>query len=218
MVGRESRRETWRRGGHKPVAAKRMAFSRRRRSSRSERLTPLRSDVCDRLARGWWPEPFAGLRLVERVAQQRHDPTRHHLEKCANNQRHYPARRCSGNSARSHHHRSRSNLSRPRSPVSRFQVRLAPPERSFGGGKASEQGSSRLAILSRRPGLPCASGSSADSSFRAFSAVHQAIMPATTVSASRCPRHRSRGSAVDSAPPTRTVMIRVSKKVIPATA
>src|SRR5512144_2989228 len=59
-VGRELRRNTLPRGGYKPASADRIALSRRRRSSRIERLSPLRSHVCDRLAMGWSPEQIAG--------------------------------------------------------------------------------------------------------------------------------------------------------------
>ena len=59
-VGRELRRNTLPRGGYKPASADRIALSRRRRLSRIERLSPLRSYVCDRLAMGWSPEQIAG--------------------------------------------------------------------------------------------------------------------------------------------------------------
>ena len=59
-VGRELRRNTLPRGGYKPASADRLALSRRRRLSRIERLSPLRSYVCDRLAMGWSPEQIAG--------------------------------------------------------------------------------------------------------------------------------------------------------------
>src|SRR5512147_3111415 len=58
--GRELRRNTLPRGGHKPASADRIASSRCRRLSRIERLSPLRSSVCDRLAMGWSPEQIAG--------------------------------------------------------------------------------------------------------------------------------------------------------------
>ena len=64
-VGRELRRNTLPRGGYKPASADRIALSRRRRLSRIERLSPLRSYVCDRLAIGWSPEQIAG-----RLAQE----------------------------------------------------------------------------------------------------------------------------------------------------
>src|SRR6266511_2377948 len=59
-VGRELRRNTLPRGGYKPASADRIALSRRRRLSRIERLSTLRSYVCDRLAMGWSPEQIAG--------------------------------------------------------------------------------------------------------------------------------------------------------------
>src|SRR5512133_4320412 len=51
-VGRELRRNTLPRGGYKPASADRIALSRRRRLSRIERWSPLRSYVCDRPAMG----------------------------------------------------------------------------------------------------------------------------------------------------------------------
>jgi IS30 family transposase len=68
-VGRELRRNTLPRGGYKPASADRIALSRRRRLSRIERLSPLRSYVCDRLAMGWSPEQIAG-RLGRRIRAQ----------------------------------------------------------------------------------------------------------------------------------------------------
>jgi IS30 family transposase len=63
-IGRELRRNSLPKGGYKPASADRIALSRRRRSSRIERLSPLRSYVGDRLAMGWSPEQIAGrLRL-----------------------------------------------------------------------------------------------------------------------------------------------------------
>src|SRR5512132_1196835 len=59
-VGRELRRNTLPRGGYKPASADRITLSRRRRLSRIERSSPLRSYVCDRLAMGWSPEQIAG--------------------------------------------------------------------------------------------------------------------------------------------------------------
>src|SRR5512147_3160213 len=59
-VGRELRRDTLPRGGYKPASADPIALSRRRRLSRIERLSQLRSYVCDRLAMGWSPEQIAG--------------------------------------------------------------------------------------------------------------------------------------------------------------
>src|SRR5512140_2712729 len=64
-VGRELRRNTLPRGGYKPASADRIALSRRRRSSRIERSSPLRSYVCDRLAMGWSPEQIAGRLELE---------------------------------------------------------------------------------------------------------------------------------------------------------
>ena len=63
-IGRELRRNSLPKGGYKPASADRIALSRRRRPSRIERLSPLRSYVGDRLAMGWSPEQIAGrLRL-----------------------------------------------------------------------------------------------------------------------------------------------------------
>ncbi len=63
-IGRELRRNSLPKGGYKPASADRIALSRRRRRSRIERLSPLRSFVGDRLAMGWSPEQIAGrLRL-----------------------------------------------------------------------------------------------------------------------------------------------------------
>ena len=63
-IGRELRRNSLPKAGYKPASADRMAFSRRRRSSRIERLNPLRDHVDDHLAMGWSPEQIAGrLRL-----------------------------------------------------------------------------------------------------------------------------------------------------------
>ena len=59
-VGWKLRRNTLPRGGYKPALADRIALSRRRRLSRIERSSPLRSYVCDRLAMGWSPEQIAG--------------------------------------------------------------------------------------------------------------------------------------------------------------
>src|SRR5512135_405794 len=64
-VGRELRRNTLPRGGYKAASADRIALSRRRRLSRIERLGPLRSSVCDRLAMGSSPEQLAGRRKEE---------------------------------------------------------------------------------------------------------------------------------------------------------
>ncbi len=63
-ISREIRRNALPRGGFKPGSADRIALSRRRRLSRIERLSPLRTYVGDRLAMGWSPEQIAGrLRL-----------------------------------------------------------------------------------------------------------------------------------------------------------
>ena len=70
-VGRELRRNTLPRGGYKPASADRIALSRRRRLSRIERLSPLRSYVCDRLAMGWSPEQIAG-RLEQEGLRAQH--------------------------------------------------------------------------------------------------------------------------------------------------
>src|SRR5512144_2111403 len=73
-VGRELRRNTLLRGGYKPASADRIASSRRRRWSRIERLSPLRSSVCDRLAMGWSPEQIAGRLELEGSEQRiRHE-------------------------------------------------------------------------------------------------------------------------------------------------
>ena len=69
-VGRELRRNTLPRGGYKPASADRIALSRRRRLSRIERSSPLRSYVCDRLAMGWSPEQIAG-RLEQEGSEHR---------------------------------------------------------------------------------------------------------------------------------------------------
>src|SRR5512143_4068868 len=62
-VGRELHRNRLPRGGYKPASADRIAFSRRRRLSRIERVSPLRSYVCDRLAMGWSPEQIASATM-----------------------------------------------------------------------------------------------------------------------------------------------------------
>ncbi len=46
-ISRELARDALPRGGYKPGSADRIALSRRRRLSRIERLSPLRSYVCD---------------------------------------------------------------------------------------------------------------------------------------------------------------------------
>ena len=55
-ISRELRRNSLPKGGYKPASADRIALSRRRRSSKLERLNPLGADVRDRLAMGWSPE------------------------------------------------------------------------------------------------------------------------------------------------------------------
>ncbi len=63
-ISREVKRNSLPRGEYKPASADRIALSRRRRLSRIERLSPLRTYVGDRLAMGWSPEQIAGrLRL-----------------------------------------------------------------------------------------------------------------------------------------------------------
>lgn len=64
-ISRELRRNALPKGGYKPGSADRIALSRRRRLSRLECLSPLRSDVCDRLAMGWSPEQIAGRLKLE---------------------------------------------------------------------------------------------------------------------------------------------------------
>jgi IS30 family transposase len=64
-IGRELKRNGLPRAGYKPAAADHMAFARRRRQSRIERLSPLGDHVRDHLAMGWSPEQIAGrLRLM----------------------------------------------------------------------------------------------------------------------------------------------------------
>jgi IS30 family transposase len=63
-VSRELQRNSLPKGGYKPASADRIAYSRCRRRSRIERLSPLRDHVDDHLAMGWSPEQIAGrLRL-----------------------------------------------------------------------------------------------------------------------------------------------------------
>jgi len=63
-IGRELERNSLPRAGYKPAAADHMAFTRRRRKSKIERLSPLGDHVRDHLAMGWSPEQIAGrLRL-----------------------------------------------------------------------------------------------------------------------------------------------------------
>lgn len=64
-IGRELKRNSLPRAGYKPAAADHMAFTRRRRKSKIERLSPLGKHVRDHLAMGWSPEQIAGrLRLT----------------------------------------------------------------------------------------------------------------------------------------------------------
>ena len=69
-IGRELRRNSLPKAGYKPASADRMAFSRRRRSSRIERLNPLRDHVDDHLAMGWSPEQIAGRLRLEGSAHR----------------------------------------------------------------------------------------------------------------------------------------------------
>ena len=63
-IGRELRRNSLPKSGYKPASADRIAWSRRRRLSRIECLSPLGEHVRDHLAMGWSPEQIAGrLRL-----------------------------------------------------------------------------------------------------------------------------------------------------------
>ena len=65
-IGRELKRNSLPKSGYKPGSADRMAYGCRKRQSRIERLSPLRTHVEDRLAMGWSPEQIAGrLRLDE---------------------------------------------------------------------------------------------------------------------------------------------------------
>ena len=64
-ISRELRRNSLPKGGYKPASADRIALSRRRRSSKLERLNPLGADVRDRLAMGWSPEQIAGRLKLE---------------------------------------------------------------------------------------------------------------------------------------------------------
>ncbi len=54
-ISRELRRNSLPRGEYMPASADRIALSRCRRASRIDRLSPLRSYVCDHLAMGWSP-------------------------------------------------------------------------------------------------------------------------------------------------------------------
>ena len=59
-IGRELRRNSLPKAGYKPAAADHMAFTRRKRQSKIERLSPLGKHVRDHLAMGWSPEQIAG--------------------------------------------------------------------------------------------------------------------------------------------------------------
>jgi IS30 family transposase len=59
-IYRELARNRLPKSGYKPAAADHMAFVRRKRCSRIERLNPLRTLVVDRLAMGWSPQQIAG--------------------------------------------------------------------------------------------------------------------------------------------------------------
>ena len=65
-IGRELKRNSLPKGDYKAASAERMAWSRRRRRSRMERLSPLGDLVRDRLAMGWSPEKIAGRLRLER--------------------------------------------------------------------------------------------------------------------------------------------------------
>lgn len=64
-ISRELRRNALPKGGYRPGSADRIALSRRRRSSKLERLNLLGADVRDRLAMGWSPEQIAGRLKLE---------------------------------------------------------------------------------------------------------------------------------------------------------
>lgn len=59
-IGRELKRNSLPRGDYKPASAERMAWARRRRQSKIERLPPLRDLVRGRLSMGWSAEQIAG--------------------------------------------------------------------------------------------------------------------------------------------------------------
>lgn len=75
MLGQEPRHNAMLKAGYKPGSVDRIALSRRRRLSRIERLSPLRSVVSDRLRDGGWsPEQIAGrLKLEESVHAISHE-------------------------------------------------------------------------------------------------------------------------------------------------
>jgi IS30 family transposase len=65
-ISRELRGNQLPRGEYKPASADRIALSKRRRLSKIERPSPLRTYIGERLAMGWSPERIAGrLRLEE---------------------------------------------------------------------------------------------------------------------------------------------------------
>ena len=64
-ISRELRRNALPKGGYRPGSADRIALSRRRRSSKLERLNLLGTAVRDRLAMGWSPEQIAGRLKLE---------------------------------------------------------------------------------------------------------------------------------------------------------
>jgi IS30 family transposase len=64
-ISRELRRNALPKGGYRPGSADRIALSRRRRSSKLERLNLLGAHVDDRLAMGWSPEQIAGRLKLE---------------------------------------------------------------------------------------------------------------------------------------------------------
>jgi IS30 family transposase len=64
-ISRELRRNALPTGSYRPGSADRIALSRRRRSSKLERLSLLGHHVWDRLAMGWSPEQIAGRLKLE---------------------------------------------------------------------------------------------------------------------------------------------------------
>lgn len=65
-IDRELARNALPQAGYKAASADRMAYGRRKRCSKIERLSPLQTVVKDRLAMGWSPEQISGrLRLEE---------------------------------------------------------------------------------------------------------------------------------------------------------
>jgi len=64
-ISRELHRNALPKGGYRPGSADRIALSRRRRSSKLERLNLLGGIVRDRLAMGWSPEQIAGRLNLE---------------------------------------------------------------------------------------------------------------------------------------------------------